>query len=131
MSKVLLVEDSLIQAEKLSRCLENHGFLVYGVTSAEEAQLRLKQQKPALILLDVILPGLSGFELCRKLKANPTTKGIPIVICSAKNSALDKSWSEMSGANAYLTKPVDESILLQTVNKFISSRDTLMNESIS
>ena len=120
MSKVLLVEDSPLQAEKLTNCLENEGFLVYGVTSGEEAQLRLEQQKPDLIVLDVILPGLSGFELCRKLKANPTTKGIPIVICSTKNSDLDKNWGEMSGADAYLTKPVDESILLETVNKLIS-----------
>ncbi|MDJ0716681.1 MAG: response regulator [Prochloraceae cyanobacterium] len=120
MSKVLLVEDSSVQAEKLTRCLEQQGFLVYGVTSGEEAQLRVQQQKPDLILLDVILPGLSGFELCRKLKANPATKGIPIVICSTKNSDVDKSWGEMSGADAYLTKPVDESVLVQTVNKFIS-----------
>lgn len=119
MSKVLLVEDSATYAEQLTRCLEKQGFSVYGVRSGEEAQLRLKQQKPDLIVLDVILPGLSGFELCRKLKADPQTKAIPIVICSTKNTEIDKTWSEMSGADAYITKPIDEAKLLQTVNQYI------------
>ena len=72
-----------------------------------------------MIVLDVILPGQSGFELCRKLKGDPQTKGIPIVICSTKNTEIDKTWGEMSGADAYLTKPIDEAQLLQTVNRFI------------
>ncbi len=119
MTKVLLVEDSTTYAEQVTRCLEKQGFLVFGVSSGEEAQLRLKQQKPDLIVLDVILPGQSGFELCRKLKADPQTKGIPIVICSTKNTEIDKTWGEMSGADAYLTKPIDETQLLQIVNQFI------------
>ena len=119
MSTVLLVEDSATQAEQVTRCLEKQGFMVFGARSGEEAQLRLKQKKPDLIVLDVILPGQSGFELCRKLKADPLTQGIPIVICSTKNTEIDKTWGEMSGADAYLTKPVDESQLLQIVNQFI------------
>ncbi|AFZ37547.1 response regulator receiver, CheY [Stanieria sp. NIES-3757] len=119
MNKVLLVEDSLVETEKLTSLLEKKGFSVLGVRSGEEAQLILKRQKPNLILLDVILPGLSGFELCRKLKANPETQTIPIVICSTKNKEVDKTWGKMSGADAYLTKPVDETTLLQTVNEFI------------
>jgi twitching motility two-component system response regulator PilH len=119
MNKVLLVEDSLVDTEKLTSFLEKKGFAVLGVRSGEEAQLRLKSQKPNLILLDVILPGLSGFELCRKLKANPETQKIPVIICSTKNKEVDKTWGKMSGADAYLTKPVDESTLLETVNEFI------------
>lgn len=120
MSQVLLVEDSITEAEKLKRYLEKRGFSVFGVRSGEEAQLRLKQRKPDLILLDVILPGQSGFELCRKLKNDPATKAIPVVICSTKNKDLDKTWANMSGADAYLTKPVDEATLFQTINKFLS-----------
>ncbi|RMF23521.1 MAG: response regulator [Cyanobacteria bacterium J083] len=119
MNKILLVEDSLVDTEKITGYLETKGLVVQGVTSGEEAQLRLKRQKPDLILLDVILPGLSGFELCRKLKANPETKSIPVVICSTKNKEVDKTWGKMSGADAYLTKPVDESLLLEIVNQFI------------
>ncbi|MBH8572089.1 response regulator [Nostocaceae cyanobacterium CENA369] len=119
MKKVLLVEDSLTESEKMTRYLEQGGYSVYEVRSGEEAQLRLKQQKPDLILLDLILPGQSGFEFCRKLKADPTTKAIPVVICSTKNTDVDKTWGTMSGADAYLIKPVNENTLLQTVSKFI------------
>ncbi len=119
MRKVLLVEDSSAETQKVVRYLEKGGYSVYGVSSGEEAQLRLKQQKPDLILLDVILPGQSGFELCRKLKADPNTKTIPIVICSTKNTDIDQTWGSMSGAEAYLIKPVDEAKLLQTVSHFI------------
>ena len=119
MSKILLVEDSEIQAEQITRCLEKQGLMVFRVGSGEEAQLRLKQQQPSLIVLDVILPGQSGFELCRKLKSNPETKEIPIIICSTKNTEIDRTWGEMSGADAYVSKPIDEHQLVQTVNKYI------------
>lgn len=119
MSKVLLVEDSPTQAQKVTSCLEKQGFSVFGVSSGEEAQIRVKQQKPDLIVLDVILPGQSGFELCRQLKGDPQTQAIPIIICSTKDSDIDKTWGEMSGANAYVTKPIDEAQLLEAVNKFI------------
>lgn len=119
MSKVLLVEDSSVETAKVVHYLEKGGYSVYGVRSGEEAQLRMKQQEPDLIILDVILPGQSGFELCRKLKADPNTRTIPIVICSTKDTEIDKTWGSMSGAEAYLTKPVDEAKLLQTVSQFI------------
>jgi twitching motility two-component system response regulator PilH len=119
MSKILLVEDNEIQAETITRCLEKQGLNVFRVGSGEEAQLRLKQQKPSLIVLDVILPGQSGFELCRKLKGNPETKEIPIIICSTKDTEIDKTWGEMSGANAYVTKPIDETQLVKTVNQYL------------
>ncbi|MDJ0682754.1 MAG: response regulator [Xenococcaceae cyanobacterium MO_167.B52] len=120
MSQILLVEDSRAEAEKLTRYLEKQGLSVLGVTSGEEAELRLKQQKPALIVLDVILPGQSGFELCRKLKANPETEKIPIIICSTKDKEIDRTWANMSGADAYLTKPVNEAAFQQTISKLIS-----------
>ncbi len=119
MSHILLVEDSRVEAEKLTRYLQKQGLSVLGVTSGEEAELRLKQEKPRLIVLDVILPGESGFELCRKLKADPLTQQIPVVICSTKDKEIDKTWASMSGADAYLTKPVNEEAFQQTINQLI------------
>lgn len=119
MSKILLVEDSEVYAEQIIRCLEKQGFIVFRVGSGEEAQLRIKQQQPKVILLDVILPGQSGFELCRKLKNNPETQNIPVVICSTKKTEIDKTWGEMSGADAYVTKPINEDHLIQTINQYI------------
>ena len=119
MSKVLLVEDSIVDSKKITNLLKKEGFYVFEVYSAEEAQLRLKQEKPDLILLDAVLPGQSGFELCRKLKADPETNTIPIVICSSRNKDLDKTWGNMSGADGYITKPINEINLIHTINQFI------------
>ena len=67
----------------------------------------------------MILPGQSGFQLCRQLKADPQTQNIPIVLCSTKNTEVDKQWGKMGGADAYLTKPVDRELLLETIHQFI------------
>ena len=120
MNQILIVEDSKLEADKLRKCLENQGFSILIVTSGEEAEIRLKTFKPNLIVLDVILPGESGFELCRKLKTEPTTQNIPIVIYSTKDKEIDRTWGDMSGADAYLSKTVDEITLLQTVTRLIS-----------
>ncbi|UBF27938.1 response regulator [Kovacikia minuta CCNUW1] len=115
MSTVLLIEDSLTESEILTRYLQQAGLRVISAKSSEEAQDRLTLQKPDLIVLDVILPGQSGFELCRELKANQDTKGIPIVMCSTKNTDVDKMWGNMLGADAYIPKPVNQQEFLQTV----------------
>ena len=72
-----------------------------------------------LIVLDVILPGQSGFELCRELKSSPDTKGIPIIICSTKDTEVDKMYGNMLGADAYLCKPVQKQDLMQTVRRLV------------
>jgi two-component system, chemotaxis family, response regulator PixH len=122
MSQILIVEDSKLEADKLRKCLENQGFSILVVTSGEEAEIRLKTFKPNLIVLDVILPGESGFELCRKLKTEPVTQNIPIVIYSTKDKQIDRTWGDMSGADAYLSKTVDETILLETVERLIGGK---------
>lgn len=122
MNQILIVEDSKLEAEKLRKCLENQGFSIQVVGSGEEAEIRLKSSKPNLIFLDVILPGESGFELCRKLKTEVATQSIPVVIYSTKDKEIDRTWGDMSGADAYLSKSVDETTLLQTVNKLIGWR---------
>lgn len=119
MSQILIVEDSKVEAEKLKKYLEPRGFSVQVVGSGEEAEIRLKNSKPNLIFLDVILPGESGFELCRKLKNEPTTQAIPIVIYSTKDKQIDRTWGDMSGADAYLSKSADENTILQTVDRLI------------
>lgn len=119
MSTVLLVEDSLTESEILTRYLQRAGLAVISVRSGEEAREKLHRSKPDLIVLDVILPGQSGFELCRELKSNPNTQLIPIVICSTKNTEVDKMWGSMLGADAYIPKPVNQIDLLQTVQNLI------------
>jgi DNA-binding response OmpR family regulator len=120
MITVLLVEDSLTETEVLSAYLKQAGVTVVSVTSGEEAQIKLQSQKPDLVILDVILPGQSGFELCRELKTNANTQGIPVVICSTKGTDADKLWGSMLGADAYIPKPVDQKKLMQTIQQLTS-----------
>lgn len=120
MITVLLVEDSLTETEVLTGYLRQAGLRVVSVTSGEEAHLKLEGAKPDLVILDVILPGQSGFELCRQLKSNSSTKAIPIVMCSTKGTEADKLWGSMLGADAYLRKPVNQQQLIQTIQQLTS-----------
>ncbi len=122
MITVLLVEDSLTETEMLTRTLGLAGLMVVSVTSGEEALIKLQSQKPDLMIIDVILPGQSGFELCHEIKTNKSTQQIPVVICSTKGTDVDKLWGSMLGADAYIPKPVDQQTLLQTIQKLTKER---------
>ncbi len=115
MTTVLLVEDSLTETELLTRYLRQVGLIVISATNCEDARTRLRLHLPDLVLLDVILPGQSGFELCRELKTQASTARIPIILCSTKGTEVDKLWGSMLGADAYLPKPVDQKELTRTV----------------
>jgi two-component system, chemotaxis family, response regulator PixH len=127
MSTVLLVEDSLTEADCIKRSLQSAGLTVFNAHSSEEAQTWLIRQRPDLIVLDVILPGQSGFELCREIRENNSTDSIPIVMYTHKETQADRMWGQMLGANAYLgktsqpTEPGSEqhSELLATVRQLL------------
>jgi len=121
MSVALVVDDTLTQLEIISSCLRKGGFTVITAATGEEALAKIYSQKPDIIVLDVVLPGRSGFEVCRDLKADENTKAIPIVLCSTKGSDMDKFWGMKQGADAYIPKPVDQEQLLQTVNQLIKN----------
>ncbi|MDB9350194.1 response regulator transcription factor [Nodularia spumigena] len=119
MNTVLVVEDGLTDMEIISRYLQQAGYYVISATSSEQVQEKIDSSKPDLIFLDVILPGKSGFEICRELKNNPDTSKIPIVFCSTKNSDVDKIWGNMLGAEAYLAKPINPEELVVTLKKLL------------
>ena len=121
MPTALLVEDSLTDRELLTRYLQQTGMTVTSVPSSEEALRILSTTLPDLVLLDVVLPGQSGFEFCRNLKTNESTQNIPVVICSTKGTEADKLWGSMLGADAYLAKPIDQQRLTQTVELLLTS----------
>lgn len=119
MATILVVEDTLTQAELIAGALRDAGYTVIVANSSEDAKAKIAQQKPNLLILDVVLPGESGFEFCRELKENADTKDIPVVMCSTKSGEMDKFWGMKQGAAAYLTKPVDTEELLRTVKLLI------------
>ncbi|MGF1495350.1 MAG: response regulator transcription factor [Elainellaceae cyanobacterium] len=121
MGTALIVEDSLTDMQILTRCLQESGISVLVAHSGEEALATMAKQKPDVILLDVVLPGCSGFEVCRELKARAETSQIPIVLCSTKGGEMDKFWGMKQGADAYLSKPIDQDELVRTIKQLIKS----------
>ncbi|MDJ0648790.1 MAG: response regulator [Xenococcaceae cyanobacterium MO_188.B19] len=122
MSTVLIVEDSLVERKALTMSLNRGGFEVLTANSGEEAKEKISTCQPDVIILDVMLPGSSGFEICRQFKADPETNKIPVVFCSSKGTELDKFWGLKQGASAYLTKPFISDELIQVINDLIKSK---------
>jgi two-component system, chemotaxis family, response regulator PixH len=119
MTTILIVEDTMSQAEIIGITLRQGGYTTVIVANSEDAKSYLKRQHPDAIVMDVVLPGLSGFGLCRELKDDPSTKHLPIVLCSTKDSEMDKFWGIKQGAASYLTKPIEAEALLRTVQALV------------
>ncbi|HBB36242.1 MAG TPA: two-component system response regulator [Cyanobacteria bacterium UBA8803] len=115
MSTVLLVEDNHTQMELIDTYLRDGGHTVIRISDARDALNKAIEKKPDVIITDVVMPGMSGFELCRRLKNNPATANIPIVICSSKDQEIDRLWGMRQGAKAYLVKPFSQEQLIRTV----------------
>ncbi len=112
---VLIVEDTASQMELMSHYLRESGYTVVGAVSAQEAMAKANENTPDVIVTDVVMPGMSGFELCRSLKRNPATVNVPIIICTSKNQEIDRLWGMRQGADAYVTKPFTREQLVRTV----------------
>ncbi|WP_414621716.1 response regulator [Calothrix sp. CCY 0018] len=112
---ILVVEDSPSELELISHFLNESGYKVIKATGGTEALKKLESEKPDAIITDVVMPGMSGFELCRSLKKNPETQKLPIVICSSKNQEIDRLWAMRQGADAYVTKPYTREELLRAI----------------
>lgn len=112
---VLIVEDTPSERELMSHYLRESGFSVIAAPSGQEGMDKAIAQQPDVIITDVVMPGISGFELCRKLKRNPQTQAVPIVICSSKKQSIDRLWGMKQGAKAYLTKPYTRAELVQAI----------------
>jgi DNA-binding response OmpR family regulator len=119
MATILVVEDTRTDAEIIGSLLRQAGLNTIMVTSSEEAKVKISEYKPDAIVLDVVLPGASGFELCRELRANKETAQIPIVMCSTKDGEMDKFWGMKQGASFYLVKPINPEELIRTVKLLI------------
>ena len=120
MGLALVVDDSKTILEVLVSCLVQDGMTVITATNGADAMTQLDTQMPDIIVLDVVLPDRSGFEICRDLKAKENTSKIPIIICSTKDTDMDKFWGKKQGADAYLTKPIDQQELSKTVKQLVA-----------
>lgn len=112
---ILVVDDSPTEIHLLREMLAKNGYTVLTANSGEEAIEKLKGQRPDLVLMDVVMPGMSGFEATRNITRNPETSSIPIIICTTKGQETDKAWGLRQGAKDYIVKPIVEKLLLEKI----------------
>ena len=116
MAQILIVDDSPTEAHVLKGMLEKHGFEVETAENGTEGIERAKELKPDLILMDVVMPGLNGFQATRQLTKDPQTKDIPVIIVTTKDQETDRVWGMRQGARDFLTKPVAEKALMEKIS---------------
>ena len=113
--KVLLVDDSKTELHYLSDLLLKRGFAVRTADNGEEAMQRLAEEKPDLILMDVVMPGQNGFQLTRSITRDPRFADVPVIMCTSKNQETDKVWGLRQGASDYVVKPVKAEELMAKI----------------
>jgi len=118
--RILIVEDeeSLLKLESI--LLTSKGYQVQGVANGKEALEAIKTTPPDLVLLDIMLPEIDGFEVCQRIKENEATKHIPVIMLTAKKSREDMSRGEKVGADWYITKPFKSAMVIETIQRFLA-----------
>ena len=113
--RILVVEDSPSELELMSYYLTDSGYQIIKASDAKKALEIAVAEKPDVIVTDIVMPEMSGFELCRHLKRNPATATVPIIVCSSKNQPIDRLWAIKQGADFYIIKPYTREQLLNAV----------------
>jgi DNA-binding response OmpR family regulator len=120
--RILLVEDDPAVLRAVSYMLGKEGYEVLTASNGLDGLTKAKGESPDLLILDVMLPGIDGFEICHRLRAEPQTAQLPILMLSAKGQAADKSMGLQVGANEYLTKPVERLVLLGKIEALLGAK---------
>jgi twitching motility two-component system response regulator PilH len=120
MATILIVDDSATMMEGHKRILEKQGHTVHSAEDGEQGVARAIELQPDLILMDVVMPNMNGFQATRKITKDAATKHIPVVIVTSKDQETDIMWGKRQGASDYLIKPADEQQLKETVEKLLS-----------
>ena len=113
--KILIVDDSPTERYFLTDILIKNGFSVSTAENGEEALLKIKADKPQLILMDIVMPGQNGFQVTRAITRDPETQDVPVIICTSKGQETDRIWGLRQGARDYIVKPVDPQELLAKI----------------
>jgi twitching motility two-component system response regulator PilH len=120
MSMVLVIEDSAPQREMITELLRGSGLEVTAASDGVEALAQIQAgQHPDLVVLDIVMPRMNGYEVCRRLKADPSTQNVPVILCSSKGEEFDRYWGMKQGADAYIAKPFQPTELVGTVKQLL------------
>ncbi|MBL4763309.1 MAG: twitching motility response regulator PilH [Gammaproteobacteria bacterium] len=121
MAVVQIIDDSPTEVHVFKTVLEGAGFNVIVAVNAEDGLAMAKNDKPDLILMDVVMPGMNGFQATRQLSKDPGTASIPIIMITTKDQETDKIWGMRQGAKDYIVKPVDPADLLDRVKTLLTA----------
>ncbi len=116
MLKVLVVDDSPAQVLGICRIVEQAGYEVVVAHSGEQAIVLANKEKPQLILMDIVMPGMNGYQATRHLSRDESTRNIPVIMVSSRSTETDKAWGIRQGARAYVTKPINDHVLLDAIS---------------
>jgi DNA-binding response OmpR family regulator len=120
--KVLVIDDSATSSLFMSQALRKAGYKVITAVNGNEGLTKALSERPHCLILDVVLPGVSGFGVCRQLRSIDPQRHLSIIMVSSKNTQLDQAWGLRQGADRYLAKPFTEEILLQTVEEVLATK---------
>ena len=120
MARILIVDDSPTEMFKLTGMLEKHGHVVLKAENGADGVALARQEKPDAVLMDIVMPGLNGFQATRQLTKGPDTSHIPVIMVTTKDQETDMVWATRQGAKAYITKPVDEQKLILTLKNVLA-----------
>ena len=119
MKKVLIADDLPKVVELVRVTLEDKDYKIIETSNGKETLRKAREEQPDAILLDIMMPKMDGFEVCRQLKKDPQTKEIPIIMLTAKGQKVDKEKGREAGANDYITKPFSPSVLLIKIEEIL------------
>ncbi|MCK5796551.1 MAG: response regulator [Deltaproteobacteria bacterium] len=120
MAMILIADDSPTALAQLRQELAPLGHEIVEAVDGEDAQVRLDAKRPDLVILDIIMPKLNGFQLCRRIRANPNLEGLPIIVVTAMDRESDRYWGLKQGADDFLVKPIDGDELREKVRSYLS-----------
>ncbi|MEO8810807.1 MAG: response regulator [Rhodanobacter sp.] len=121
MANILIIDDSPTDVRVFTTLLERAGHQVAAVSTAEDGIESVRAEPPDLVIMDVIMPGMNGFQATRTLTRDPKTQNVPVVMITTKSMETDRVWGMRQGARAFITKPVNEKELLVCINDLLSS----------
>ncbi|MCA3180147.1 MAG: response regulator [Burkholderiaceae bacterium] len=113
--KIMVVDDSPTERFFIADLLAKRGYVVVTAESGVEALAKIRLERPSLVVMDVVMPGASGFQVVRTLTRDPETQSIPVILCTSKSAETDRIWGLRQGAREYVTKPVNAEELLAKI----------------
>jgi twitching motility two-component system response regulator PilH len=116
---ILVVDDSPTERFFLTDLLKRSGYNVLTAENGDDALAKIRLERPSLVVMDVVMPGSSGFQITRALNRDPATQSIPVILCTSKSTETDRIWGLRQGARDYVTKPVDAEVLLAKIAQLV------------